>query len=272
MLLRRPGRRNSSVRQIEHGGNIRLAGGQVVYCNPPSARARRRVAERQVAADCDHRRAHTKAADRGQSLARGVSLGVAADVESHLPLIERDGLPLSIEMQLAVAGAPGRLGEPTWIREPVEPACLAPEPNDRPHRHVKRALRLVGKVLGRRQHGEEIAADGDRRPRFSRGQPIQLAVGPVVGKDRVELADAVEPCAKRPPGLVFATGVDRDLDEGAHVGLDGFVAGKRGAASFQRPAFSRDCQACRESNEGHDPAHDAVLKLEAGSWQLAAGS
>ena len=52
-------------------------------------------------------------------------------------------------------------------------------------------------------------------------------VGLIVGQCLVELADAREAGHERRARIVLVTGIERDLDEGAHVGLDRFVALKR---------------------------------------------
>ena len=74
------------------------------------------------------------------------------------------------------------------------------------------------------QHREQVLADRHRATDGRLGDPIQLAVRPVVREDVVEVADAIEGGAECGLRRLLVRRVERDPDERAHVRLDRFVA------------------------------------------------
>jgi hypothetical protein len=195
-----------------------------VEADSPAALPGRRLAEREIAADSHKSAANAEPVEHLEGLAGGVALADGTDVQRHARYVERHGSIPGIQVELAEAAAAGRFSQRGGIGHARGLSRLAPEPDDRPLRDVERAAGGFRQVLRCSENGEQILADGHRAADAGPGDVVQLAVGPVVRENALEISDAIEGGAERLFGHLLARRVNRDPDERAHVRLNSLIA------------------------------------------------
>jgi len=125
-------------------------------------------------------------------------------------------------VHLAEAAAGESIFKHFGIGQRFGPSGLAPEVSESSDGDIECAAGLFREPLSFGEDDEEIVTDLDGGCDGGSGA-AKLTIGAIVRQGSVELSDSGEGGLECLLGLLFAGSIKLDVEERAHVGLDGFV-------------------------------------------------
>ena len=218
-LHRWAGRREGRVGQRCRARNERRVGpDRCRNLDAPSSPARRRVADDQIAAGFDERRANPFGPQHLERGMQDVSFGDAAEVEPHAGDRQADRGTVGVKLDASPSDERAGPIDRRAVGQSAIGAGIAPERHDGRDRRVERAVGLASDRERSRHDSEEIEGHDDRRRRASRDD-VDGAVGPVVAHLAVQRGDAREGGSRRANGRGFVRRMQDDPHGHAHVDL-----------------------------------------------------
>src|SRR5579872_1459150 len=217
------------------------------------------MAESEIAAGRNQRARKSQPVENFQRGIGSVALRNAPQIELHFGIIEHGGVIRGIEVKFLVAGARRRRSQRLRIRQPAIASRLPPYTDHRALRDIERSATLFGELLSRRENSVQIVADRDRALHRGTTQTVQLAVGLVVGKNTIQLGDAVECSPERRFRALLVPSVQLDADQRPHVRFNGFEELK---------LLARDASGASEQNRRHATARHARHRCSSSDTSL----
>ncbi len=193
----------------------------------------------------------------------GESLGDAAEIDFHPARCECDGARMVVDQQFPVVDQRPNAAQLGRCWEVGALVVKSPQPDERPDRHVERAVAGAAHDLTSLENGQHRLADVHRFARRGRVDRGQLAVAAVVAHQAIDFGDCGKGLVDRVSARLRSVAVRFDGDRCAHQ-----VSVRTGGVRALR-AGNGDRSGDGESGRGHQPGSSAAHGVRNGTRRPA---